>query len=206
LAKWNLICQPKNQGGLGVQNLDIQNKYLLSKWLFKLCNEQGMWQELLRNKYIKDKTIGGCSKKPTDSHFRKCLMNAKDLFMGYGSFKLKDGTQTRFSEDTWMGKQPLKLKYSLLFNIVRRKQDTMATILSLVPLNISFHRSLVGNNPRDWHKTVSLLSNVNLQEGRDTFVWSLHSWGQFSVKSMYAALVSNGVGVSQEISKYFYGI
>ena len=69
LAKWEILCQPKYQGSLGTQNLDIQNKCLLSKWLFKLLNEDGMWQELLRNKYIKDKTLGSCVKKPTDSHF-----------------------------------------------------------------------------------------------------------------------------------------
>jgi hypothetical protein len=31
LAKWNILCQPKEQGGLGIQNLDLQNKCLLSK-------------------------------------------------------------------------------------------------------------------------------------------------------------------------------
>jgi hypothetical protein len=61
-----------------------------------------------------------------------------------------------------MGNQPLKLKYPSLFNIVRRKQDTVTTVLSSVPLNILFRRSLVGNNLRDWHKIVSSLSNVNL--------------------------------------------
>jgi hypothetical protein len=28
-----------DQGGLGIQNIKIQNKCLLSKWLFKLINE-----------------------------------------------------------------------------------------------------------------------------------------------------------------------
>lgn len=28
---------------------------MLSKWLFKLINEEGMWQQLLRNKYLKYK-------------------------------------------------------------------------------------------------------------------------------------------------------
>jgi hypothetical protein len=31
LAKWEILCQPKIQGGLGIQNLDIQNKCSLSK-------------------------------------------------------------------------------------------------------------------------------------------------------------------------------
>ena len=96
LVKWEVMCQPKDQGGLGIHNLEIQNKCLLSKWLFKLLNEDGLWQELLRNKYIKNKTLGSCEKKPTDSHFWKSLMNIKDNFMELGHFNVKDGTQTRF--------------------------------------------------------------------------------------------------------------
>ena len=52
LAKWEIICQPKEIGGLGVANLDIKNICLLSKWLFKLLNGDGVWQQLLRNKYL----------------------------------------------------------------------------------------------------------------------------------------------------------
>ena len=69
LARWNILCQPKDQGGLGIKNLDVQNKCLLSKWLFKLINEDGMWQHILRNKYLKRYTISKISYKPGDSHF-----------------------------------------------------------------------------------------------------------------------------------------
>ena len=31
LAKWEILCQPKIQGGLGIRNLDVQNRCLLSK-------------------------------------------------------------------------------------------------------------------------------------------------------------------------------
>jgi hypothetical protein len=30
-TKWSTMCQPKDQGGLGIQNLEIQNECLLSK-------------------------------------------------------------------------------------------------------------------------------------------------------------------------------
>ena len=40
LAKWNILCQPKEVGGLGIKNLHIQKRCLLSKWLFKLINER----------------------------------------------------------------------------------------------------------------------------------------------------------------------
>jgi hypothetical protein len=37
-------------GGLGIMDLDIQNKCLLCKWVFKLLNEDGVWQQMLRKK------------------------------------------------------------------------------------------------------------------------------------------------------------
>jgi hypothetical protein len=193
------MCQPKDQGGLGIQNLEIQNKCLLSKWLFKLLNEDGLWQELLRNKYIKDKTLGGCEKKPMDSHFWKSLMNVKDSFFGLGHFNVKDGTQTRFWADTWLGNKPLKDKFPALFNIVRRKQESIATVLSSPNINISFRRNLTGRNLENWQRIVASLQQVNLMQERDVFVWNLKASGTFTVKSLYAALINNGERVSQDI-------
>jgi hypothetical protein len=57
LAKWNIICRPMDQGGLGVIDLGIQNRCLLSKWLFNLISSNGAWQQLLRNKYMGNKTL-----------------------------------------------------------------------------------------------------------------------------------------------------
>ncbi len=34
LTKWENICRPKHQGGLGVHNIDIKISYLLSNWIF----------------------------------------------------------------------------------------------------------------------------------------------------------------------------
>jgi hypothetical protein len=35
-----------DQGGLGIEVLETKNRCLLCKWLFKLMNEEGVWQEL----------------------------------------------------------------------------------------------------------------------------------------------------------------
>ena len=43
LARWDIICRPKDQGGLGIINLKLQNKCLLAKWLVNLLNTEGMW-------------------------------------------------------------------------------------------------------------------------------------------------------------------
>jgi hypothetical protein len=65
-------------------------------------------------------------------------MNVKDTFLKLGHLNVKDGSQTRLWGDTWLGNKPLKDKFPALFNIVKRKQDSIATVLSSPILNISF--------------------------------------------------------------------
>ena len=64
LTKWNIICSPKDQGGLGVELLEIKNKCLLSKWFSKILNEEGVWQELLCNNYLSATTLSHVKVKP----------------------------------------------------------------------------------------------------------------------------------------------
>nr|ABF94719.1 retrotransposon protein, putative, unclassified [Oryza sativa Japonica Group] len=88
LARWSVICTPKDCGGLGIQNLNVQNKCLLSKWLYKLINEDGVWQKLLRKKYLAKKTITLVEKQPGDSHFWAGLMEVKNSFLSCGAFQV----------------------------------------------------------------------------------------------------------------------
>jgi hypothetical protein len=38
----------RDQGGLGVLDLDKMSIALLAKWIWKLFNEDGIWQKILR--------------------------------------------------------------------------------------------------------------------------------------------------------------
>jgi hypothetical protein len=71
--------------------------------------EDGIWQELLRRKYMSSKYIGQVQHKPGDSQFWAGLMNVKELFLGFGGFKVNNGENTRFWEDVWIRNNPLKI-------------------------------------------------------------------------------------------------
>ena len=160
-------------------DLRVQNQCLLTKWLVKLCNEDGIWQQLIKNKYLKHKPIGEVTKRATDSHFWKSLMNIKDQMMQLGKFKVNSGAQTRFWEDIWIGNTLLQNKFPGLYNIVRKKYAIVAQVLSSNPLNIFFRRPLVGNNLQCWHRMVASVVDINLGEPPDRFIWSLDSKGVF---------------------------
>ena len=72
-------------------------------------------------------------------------MKIKDEVFSNGSFVIKDWSQTRFWDDTWVGVLPFKVRYPSLYNIVRDPHATVAKILATRPLNVSFRRALVDN-------------------------------------------------------------
>jgi hypothetical protein len=96
LEKLGVIYRPKDQGGLRVLNLEIQNRCLLSKWLFSLINTEGAWQQLIRNKYLGMKTITQVTRNPDESQFWSGLMSVKDDFLNMGRFHLQDDKEIRF--------------------------------------------------------------------------------------------------------------
>jgi hypothetical protein len=114
-------------------------------------------------------------------------MQVKRLVLERGRFKIQNGTQTRFWEDLWIGTEPLMTKYPSLYNLVRKKNASVAQVLSTTPLNVSFRRALVGDNWAKWLQLVGSILNVCLGEWTDTFIWTKSK--SFSAKAMYNDLV-----------------
>jgi hypothetical protein len=180
-VRWNIICQPKDQGGLGILNIDAQNRCLLSKWLFKLINKDGLWQNMLRPKYLRTQTIVQVQRKPGDS---SDLMRVKESFLSLGHFKLNNGENIRFWKDKWMGNVTLQQQFPSLYPIAYRKNVTVTSVFRTILLNISFWRGLVHNNLTQCHRLVG-------QDTLDRFVWGLLQNGVFTVSSMYNALITD---------------
>ena len=190
LTKWNIVCQPKYLGSLGVVNLAVKNCCLLSKWLYKLLTEDGIWQQILTNKYLGSKSLTQVSQKPDDSHFWSSLMKVKDEFLGLGTFEVGAGNQTRFWEDIWTNNKPLKEQFPSLYNIVRRKNSLVSDVIRSSHLNLSFRRPIVGVKFTEWQLMMAQLSMVRLGDEHDKFKWGAHKTGVFSVWSMYALLMN----------------
>ena len=195
LAKWSVVCRPRDQGGLGIHDLEIKNRALLGKWLFKLLYEEGLWQTLLRRKYVGSKAVSQVVWKPGDSHFWAGLMATKKFFFPHGSFAIKNGSEIRFWEDKWLGRAPLREQYPALYNNVRYKGDTLAKVLRNSPPDVSFRRSLFGPRLASWNALLNRMDSIQLTQGPDKFRWNLTKTGKFSVDSMYKILIQPDIPV-----------
>jgi hypothetical protein len=191
LAKWSVACRPKDQGGLGTQNFEVKNTALLGKWLFKLLTEDGVWQTLLRRKYVGSKSLLQVLWKIGDSHFWAELMATKKHFFGHGNFLIQDGSEVCFWEDKWLGTTTLREQYPALYDIVCHKGDTISHVLESNPPNVTFRRNLYSSRLTSWENLLQRLASVQLIDGKDKFQWNLRENGKFSVSSMYDALISS---------------
>jgi hypothetical protein len=157
-----VVCTPKDQGGLGIHDLQVKNTALLCKWLFKLITENGLWQTLLKRKYVGSKALSQVSWKPGDSHFLVCLMAIKTKFFRFGHFSIKDGSQIRFWEDSWLGNASLQEQYPAVYNIVRYKSDTVAKVMATSPPDVTFMRDLIGQRLVAWNALLQRLATIHL--------------------------------------------
>ena len=96
LVKWEKVCQPTDQGGLGIVDLKVMNISLLCKWLWKIENEQGLWQDLILKKYCSRDLLVAVKWKTGQSHIFQSILGVKDFFYRYIRKRVGDGMNTIF--------------------------------------------------------------------------------------------------------------
>jgi hypothetical protein len=78
-------------------------------------NEYGIWQKILRKKYLQTQTLCQAVTKNGDSHFWQGLMEVKKFFWQHCKVQIGDGAKTIFWEDQWIGPSYLAKAFPRLF-------------------------------------------------------------------------------------------
>ncbi|WVZ88215.1 hypothetical protein U9M48_034759 [Paspalum notatum var. saurae] len=134
LAKWTILCKPKDQGGLGILDLNTKNVALAQNLWLK-------WNGKL------------------ETHFWSCLMKVKLDFLRFGTFIVKDGSQ----ENNWLDGTSLRNQYPSLYNIARSKFITIAEAMSSSPPSLSWRRHLFGTNLDDWNTLLARIEGFSIK-------------------------------------------
>jgi hypothetical protein len=87
------------------------------------------------------------------------LLKVREDFLGCGTFKIKDGSQTRFREDIWIGSKSLKEQFTVLYNIACDPHTTIKDVMNQVPLNICFTRALVQYKLTTWYNFLEKIAS-----------------------------------------------
>jgi hypothetical protein len=194
LVDWISVCSPKNQGGLGVLNLEFMNDSLLTKWLWNIENSKGLWQKIIAGKYIKGKPLIFVKQKQGDSHFWKKILSLRDNFYKYCKMLVGNGLNTSFWRSTWTGNLPLAVQFPILFDLAYDKDISVNKVLDSNFETLSFRRRIIGNLSVLFEELLSCCNNFSLSDQDDRIVWCLDKKG-FSVNSLYKKKVNDQVSV-----------
>ncbi|XP_073360244.1 uncharacterized protein [Aegilops tauschii subsp. strangulata] len=100
LAAWEMVCRPKNKGGLGVVDLKIQNQGLLLKMLHKFYNRIDLpWVNLVWSAYYVD-SIPHAS-DPCGLFWWRDVMQLSPIYRAITTVQVGDGRTVLFWKDLW---------------------------------------------------------------------------------------------------------
>nr|GEV84782.1 putative ribonuclease H protein At1g65750 family [Tanacetum cinerariifolium] len=155
LIKWEVVCKPKELGGLGVVPLRIKNLSLLAKWWSKLnSNKESLWKTILQNSYC--------------SILKKLI-----------TYKCGDGKLISFWNDSWMGNFMLRNKYPQLYCLSKNhdgmiNQFYFSLVGSLTSYNLDISMPLSIYESQEVGSLLLMLRNAFLDIFvEDSIIWIL---------------------------------
>ena len=183
LVCWDRICRSKDKGGLGVKDLRKQNISLLVKWWWKLDTQEGLWQDIVKAKYLKKDTVATVKSKFNDSPIWKDIMKVKDYYMRGRTVQINSGDIAQVWEDSLNGMPPMRVQYPQLFSICNLPKIAVDK-LGGVEAGDMFRRRL--NPPLDnmWNEMCTTVLNTISSTKPDQVGWAPGPKHRFTTKSM----------------------
>lgn len=181
LITWPKICKNKKKGGLGIKDIRKMNLSLLCKWLWKIDREQGLWQQIITHKYLRNDSISSVKHKQSDSSMRTDLLKVRNLYLQGRRFIVGNGKKILFWKDSWLYDRPISLLFPDLFKMAQQRDITLAEVV-LNPLSLTFSRWLVDIWKTQWDNIISDMKKVQLKDSDDVVTWRFNKKGFFFCK------------------------
>ena len=143
------------------------NKALLCKWWWKLYTTEGLWQDIIWKKYVKNKNLGTVLDKQGDSQFWREVLKYRDHFASLCKFRIGNGDRTRFWEDWWIGNAPLNKNFPRLYDLCFDKKKIVKEIFDNGLDNVQFRRTLLGDARELWGHIKEACRSVTLNDHKD---------------------------------------
>lgn len=102
LIKWEKVCEPLKEGGLGIHKTRTNNLANLSKIGWKLIkNYDGLWARVLKAKYFKTSKTCEWNLRKNVSHVWKGIWHTRIFLQKGTKWNVGDDMDINFAKDWW---------------------------------------------------------------------------------------------------------
>lgn len=119
MVSWDRVCSPKFHGGLGLRRMEVMNKALLCKWLWRFGRvDNSFWRKVVVSRHGILPNGDSC---PTRGSYG--LSPWKGIMRLFGDFarglrmKVGNGLKTKLWKDNWCDDNPLQRIYPSIFSL-----------------------------------------------------------------------------------------
>lgn len=171
-ATWELVCSTKENGGLGVLDLEAQNQSLLLKNLHKFYNKANIpWVQLVWTCHYSNGSLPNTQKR-RGSFWWWDSLKLLDQYKGMASALVQNGTSCFFWLDVW-NHQLLSQSYPHLFSYVKDQKLTVLQVAQLEDLTEIFHLPLSEEAFQQLQELQIMLNHLSLTDDPDrwTYIW-----------------------------------
>ncbi|XP_021985349.1 uncharacterized protein LOC110881378 [Helianthus annuus] len=194
---WDKVVAPTKYGGVGLGSLRDANLSLLSKWWWRFkVSQDSLWRKVIWSihgsgrgwTYIPVKlTLGGMWKQIASvPDILENISSGPNLFV---NGNVKSGHSVFFWSDWWVSDNTLQRKFPLLFALEKKRCCLVSDRLLLSAEQLQFawdwkRSSFTAAEQIQYDALISLVSNVNLSPGVDSWTWSAGGEIGFSVRNV----------------------
>jgi hypothetical protein len=191
LAAWPMVMKPKEKGGLGIINLNIQNDALLIKHLHKFYNRADVpWVNFIWHNHYMNRVPHAT--REVGSFWWKDVLRLNTLFRGIARCHIGNGKTVTFWDDLWSD-QVLAQQFPCLLTYATENSLKISVSQAAVAqeLDSLFNLPLSQQAFEEFQRLNDILTTVHLDsQANDSWVYQ---WGNniYSSRKFYKMAFQN---------------
>ena len=183
LRAWKDICSPKNEGGLGIKNMQATNRAMILSAAWRIVEQPNSHiSKVLQSKYFPDTSFWRANHNVPKSTFWTAILKVRPMLINNSFYQLTEGNISIWSSPWYKG-------WSTIYDhlIIQDSHFVYPAIVRdlWLPNQKLWNTNLICNL-FDHDTAAEIIRTPIIQSGgEDLLCWKLTQTGQFNSKSAY---------------------
>ena len=180
--KWQELCKPKSQGGMGFKDLSLFNDALLAKQTLRLLHdEHSLFYRMFKPKFFLDCSIMQAKAPSNASYAWRSIIRGREVIRKGAQWRIGDGHSVRIWGDRWI----LEINNPKIISPILYGQED-ARVSCLIDQHQKMWRDDILEHSF-YEFEANLIRKIPLckSQQQDVLIWPFTSDGDYSVKSGY---------------------